>query len=269
MANYVQGGFNTTENSYNLLVSGAPTGYATSSIFLGADTTTVGNGARFMFNNASQNANIDLRGPDISKNITFRYTTNGTAMSNMLTLANDIAMNDTTRHAATVGGRVNASSFYVNGNLSDTRAPSAVGMYMGLNGTTVAQFNVNKGASGSGGFSFNTYYENGVLQHNNMNVRANGQIQTVFYNATTSAADSEAVAIAGFDSNGNLVRNFAANQRFRLAESRLGAIECNLQNYIGPVPFKINEIISRLNGLNFFSSNINNITIWTPVTTTA
>jgi hypothetical protein len=268
MANYVQGGFNDTESSYNLLISGAPkAGNKSSSIYLGADTTTVGNGTRFMFNNETQNAAIDLRATDITKNITFRYTTNGNAMANMLTLANDTAMSNNTTHAATVGGRVNASAFYVNGSLSDTRAPTSVGMYMGLDSTTVAQFNVNKGA-GTGGFAFNTYNTDGTLNFNNMNLKSNGQVQTVYYNATGAAADNEAVAIAGFDSNGNLVRNYAANQRFRLAESRLGQIECNLQNYVGQVPSKINEIISRLNGLNFFSSNINNVAIWSPVTTT-
>jgi len=253
--NYVQGGWNSTESSYNLLISGAPGNYQTSSVYLGADTHC-GLGSRFMFNNASNNAFMDLRAAD-GNSMTFRYTTDGYAMNNMLQLVNDTSLSNTSRYAATVGGRVNASAFYVNGTTIDSRAPTAQGLYMGLNTATVGQFNINKG-TGTGGFQFNTYTSNGTLAFNNMNLLANGQVQAVYYNYSgNSTSDFETVAIAGFDTNGNMVRNYAANQRFRLAEARLTAIENDLVvNGTSNIVMKVNDIINRLNGLNFFSCNI-------------
>ena len=199
---------------------------------------------------------MDLRAAD-GNTMSFRYTTDGSAMNNMLQLANDTTLSNLGRYAATVGGRVNASAFYVNGTTIDSRAPTAQGLYMGLNTATVGQFNINKGASGTGGFQFNTFDASGNLLKNNMNLLANGQVQAVYYNSTGNSSDFEAVAIAGFDANGNLVRNYAANQRFRLAEARLTAIENDLVlNGSANIVTKVNDIINRLNGLNFFSSNI-------------
>jgi hypothetical protein len=124
---------------------------------------------------------------------------------------------------------------------------------MGLDSATIGQFNINKGV-GTGGFQFKTYNSNGTLAFTNMSLRSNGQVQAVYYNKTSdTAADFEAVAIAGFDADGNLVRDYQSNVRFRTIESRLTAIE---DESSGVLEVKINEIVTRLNGLNFFSNNI-------------
>jgi hypothetical protein len=130
---------------------------------------------------------------------------------------------------------------------------------MGTDGN-VGYFNINKGA-GSGGFAFNTYNADGSLLQRNMNLLASGVVQASYYTASSNAADIEAFAIAGMDASGNLVRNYSANARYRALESRMTVIEGELT---GDVPVKVNEIITRLNGLNFFSQNISSIAVFTP-----
>jgi hypothetical protein len=255
MYNLTNGVF-TDDNGYGVLLTGAPNGYQSTSIYIGADTNYAP-GIRFMYNNSSNHMTTDLRGSDTST-LSFRHTTNGSSFSNMLTLANDTSVSNALRYGATVGGRMNASSYVVSS--TDTRAPTSTGLYLSLDGSTVGSFSVNKG-SGSGGFSFSTYNSDGSLSKNNLNLLSNGLVQAPLYNVTTSLSDTDPVAIMGFDSNGNMVRNYTANQRFRVAESRLTAIENDLTINI---PVKLNEIVTRITDLNFFSQNIAYITPFIP-----
>ena len=244
--NYVQGAVDTNANAYNLLISGAPSGYTSSGINIGGDTSTT-YGVKIS-NDASHNAFMDVRG-DASNKIAFRHKDNSSgSISSMLELTNDSALNGS-GYGATINGRVNASSYYV--GQVDTRAPTNSGVYMGTDGN-VGYFNINKG-SGTGGFAFNTYNADGSLLQSNLNLNGSGVIQAAYYSASQNSADSEEVAIGGFDANGNLVRNYASNARFRTIESRLSAAESSVN---GPVSGKVNEIINRVNGLNFFSQNI-------------
>ena len=247
--NYVQGNVDTNANAYNLLISGAPSGYTSSGINIGGDTSTT-YGVKIS-NDSSNNAFMDLRG-DASNKIAFRYKdqSSGTVTA-MLELTNDSSLTGN-GYGATVNGRVNASSYYV--GQVDTRAPTSSGVYMGTDGN-VGYFNMNKG-SGTGGFAFNSYNSNGSLLQNNMNLLASGIVQASYYTATGNSDDTESIAISGFDASGNLVRNYAANARFRSIESRLSAAESSVS---GPVSSKVNEVITRLNGLNFFSQPISTI----------
>jgi hypothetical protein len=244
--NYIQGSTDTTNNAYNLLISGAPSGYTSSGINIGGDTATT-YGVK-LTSDSTHNAFMDVRG-DASNKIAFRHKdqTSGT-ISSMLDLANDSALTGS-GYGATVNGRVNASSYYV-GSV-DTRAPTSTGVYMGTDGN-VGYFNINKG-SGTGGFAFNTYNADGTLLQSNLNLKASGVIQASYYTATGNADDSESVAVIGFDASGNIVRHYQSNARFRTIEARLTAAESSVN---GPVSSKVNEVISRLNGLNFFSQNI-------------
>jgi len=244
--NYLQGSTDTTNNTYNLLISGAPSGYTSSGINIGGDTSTT-YGVKIT-SDSSHNAFMDVRG-DASNKIAFRYKdqTSGTVTA-MLDLTNDSSLTGS-GYGATVNGRVNASSYYV-GSV-DTRAPTSSGVYMGMDGN-VGYFNVNKG-SGTGGFAFKTYNADGSLYQSNLNLLASGVVQASYYTSSGHADDSESVAVAGFDASGNLVRNYQSNARFRAIEARLTAAESSVS---GPVSSKVNEVINRLNGLNFFSQNI-------------
>jgi hypothetical protein len=211
---------------------------------------------------ATNNAFLDLRA-DMSNKMSLRYKDHSSGtVSSMLDLVNDSALSSTSSYGATVNGRVKASSYYA-GSI-DTRAPVNTGVYQGYDGN-VGYFNINKG-SGSGGFAFKTYNTDGSFLQSNLNLLGSGVVQASYYTATGNAADSEAVAIAGMDASGNLVRNYAANARFRALEARATAIENDLT---GGVPTKVNEIVTRLNGLNFFSQNIATISVFNPSPSTA
>lgn len=252
--NYVQGSTDSGTNAYNLLVSGAPSGYTSSGLMIGGDTSTA-YGFKIQ-KDAGNNALLDMRA-DMSNKMSLRYKdqSSGT-VSSMLDLMNDSSLKGT-GYGAVVNGRVNASSYFV-GSV-DTRAPVNTGVYMGTDGN-VGYFNINKG-TGSGGFSFNTYNADGSLLQRNLNLLASGVVQASYYTSTGNVADTEAVAIAGLDASGNLVRNYASNARFRALESRMTVVEGELT---GDVPSKVNEIVTRLNGLNFFSQNIASIAVFTP-----
>ena len=253
--NYLQGYIDSGNNAYNVLLSGAPSGYTSSGLNIGGDTSTM-YGVK-LSKDATNNAYLDLRA-DLSNKLSLRYKDNSSGtVSSMLDLVNDSALSSTSSYGATVNGRVKASSYYV-GSI-DTRAPISTGVYQGYDGN-VGYFKINKG-TGTGGFSFKTYNADGSLLQSNLNLLASGVIQAAYYTATGNAADSETIAIAGMDASGNLVRNYAANARFRALEARATAIESDLT---GGVPTKVNEIITRLNGLNFFSQNIATIAVFTP-----
>ena len=253
--NYLQGSVDSGNNAYNVLLSGAPSGYTSSGLNIGGDTSTM-YGVK-LSKDVTNNAYLDLRA-DLSNKMSLRYKDNSSGtITSMLDLVNDSALSNTSSYGATVNGRVKASSYYV-GSI-DTRAPVNTGVYQGYDGN-VGYFNINKG-SGSGGFSFKTYNSDGSMLQSNLNLLASGVVQAAYYTATGNAADSETVAIAGLDASGNLVRNYAANARFRALEARATAIESDLT---GGVPTKVNEIITRLNGLNFFSQNIATIAVFNP-----
>ena len=253
--NYLQGSVDSGNNAYNVLLSGAPSGYTSSGLNIGGDTSTM-YGVK-LSKDSTNNAFLDLRA-DLSNKMSLRYkdNTSGT-LSSMLDLFNDSALSSTSSYGAEVNGRVKASSYYV-GSV-DTRAPVNTGVYQGYDGN-VGYFNINKG-SGSGGFSFKTYNADGSMLQSNLNLLASGVVQAAYYTATGNASDFETIAIAGMDASGNLVRNYASNARFRALEARATAIENDLT---GGVPTKVNEIVTRLNGLNFFSQNIATIAVYTP-----
>ena len=258
--NYLQGSIDSTNNAYNVLLSGAPSGYTSSGLNIGGDTSTM-YGVK-LSKDATNNAYLDLRA-DMSNKMSLRYKDNSTGtVSSMLDLVNDSALSSTASYGATVNGRVKASSYYV-GSI-DTRAPISTGVFQGYDGN-VGYFNINKG-SGTGGFSFKTYNADGSLLQSNLNLLASGVVQAAYYTATGNAADSESVAMVGFDASGNLVRNYASNARFRALEARATAIENDIT---GAVPTKVNEIVTRLNGLNFFSQNIATIATFTPAPASA
>ena len=197
--NYLQGSVDSTNNAYNVLLSGAPSGYTSSGLNIGGDTSTM-YGVK-LSKDSTNNAFLDLRA-DLSNKMSLRYkdNTSGT-LSSMLDLFNDSALSSTSSYGATVNGRVKASSYYV-GSV-DTRAPVNTGVYQGYDGN-VGYFNINKG-SGSGGFSFKTYNADGSLLQSNLNLLASGVIQAAYYTATGNAADFETIAIAGMDASGNFV----------------------------------------------------------------
>jgi hypothetical protein len=247
--NYLQGSTDSTNNAYNLLISGAPSGYTTSGINIGGDTSTT-YGVKIT-SDSTHNAFMDVRG-DASNKIAFRHKdqTSGTVTS-MLDLTNDSSITGS-GYGATVNGRVNASSYYV-GSV-DTRAPTSTGVYMGTDGN-VGYFNMNKG-SGTGGFAFKTYNSDGSLLQSNLNLMSSGVVQASYYTATGNTDDSESVAVMGIDASGNLVRNYNINKRYRAIEARLTASESSVN---GPLSAKVNEIVTRINGLNFFSQTISTL----------
>jgi hypothetical protein len=73
------------------------------------------------------------------------------------------------------------------------------------------------------------------------------------YKAIDDPNDSEALAIATFDSTGKLVRGYQQNARFRSIESRLTSSE---QTARSSIPSKVNEITRRMNALDLFSSDL-------------
>ena len=250
-SNYVQGNLDTINNAYNLLISGAPSGYSSSSINIGGDTSTT-YGVKIQ-SDATHNAFIDVRG-DASNKLSFRHKDNGSGtISSMLELMNDSSLTGT-GYGAIVNGRINASSYYV--GKVDTRAPTNTGVYMGTDGN-VGYFNINKG-SGIGGFEFKTYNADGSLLQSNLNLTGSGVVQASYYTASGNANDFESVAIMGFDASGNIVRHYSSNLRFRSIESRLTSSEADVN---GPVLSKVNEIIDRLNGLSFFSQSISTLSL--------
>ena len=253
--NYLQGSIDSGNNAYNVLLSGAPSGYTSSGLNIGGDTSTM-YGVKIS-KDATNNAFLDLRA-DMSNKMSLRYKDNSSGIiSSMLDLTNDSSLTGA-GYGAQVNGRVKASSYYVGS--SDVRAPVSSGVYMGYDANTTGYFNMNKG-SGSGGFAFKTYNADGSLLQNNLNLLASGVVQASYYTATGNAADSEAVAVLGMDASGNLIRNYSTNARYRALEARMTSVESDIT---GAVPTKVNEIVSRLNGLNFFSQNIATIATFTP-----
>ena len=63
--NYIQGSTDTTNNAYNLLISGAPSGYTSSGINIGGDTATT-YGVK-LTSDSTHNAFMDVRGDAYNK----------------------------------------------------------------------------------------------------------------------------------------------------------------------------------------------------------
>jgi hypothetical protein len=250
-----------TGGAYNFLVSGGNDYTGASGMMIKNDTTqsAAGNKGTRIFQDSSDNAYYDFRtnATDGAQNLAFRLQDDSTptSFSNMLVLNKDITASNTNVYGATVGGRVKASQFYVGQN--DTRAPMTAGVYMGFDSNTTGYFRVNKG-TGTGGFTFNTYNANGSLAQTNMNMNAVGTVQIPAYQNSGATQDSETTAFATFDATGNLVRDYSQNQRIRSIETRVAVLESET---VASVPEKVNEVIGRINSLNFFSSPIANLVI--------
>lgn len=248
---YAEGLTNSTSGSYNFLVSGKSDYTSSSGLMIKGDTSSA-KGTRIA-QDASDNAFFDLRTTKGGvKNISMRLLDddNNGAASNLLVLTDD-DKSSTSTFGAQVTGRVKASQLHV--GEADTRAPVAAGVYVGHDASTLAYLKVNKGASGTGGFKFATHNADGSENQVNLELLADGYVKAVKYSATNDSMDTEANAIAAFDANGQLVRNFQQNARFRSIEGRLTEIESDT---LSTTPIKVNEIIRRINSLKFFSTDI-------------
>ena len=250
--NYAQGIKDSGNGTYNLQISGGSDYNSHSGIYLGG-VTALGNAGLHMYQNASKDAYIDLLANSTNQ-LGFRYTANGSTFSNMLSLMNDNLSGNST-NAASVSGRVAASQFFVDGSQNDTRAPVNQGLYVATS-STGGQFKVNPGASGTAGFSFTSYDRNGNNAVSNLVLKANGVVQaSAGYSVTSDQNDiiEQNGAVAGFDMSGNLIRNYAINGRIRAVENSLSTISSDLTSGLAS---KVNELITRLNGLNFYNNNI-------------
>ena len=248
---YAEGLTNDSALTYNFLVSGKSNYTNSSGLMIKGDTGSA-KGTRIA-QDASDNAFFDLRTTKGGvKNISMRLLddANGGAASNLLVLTDD-DKSLTSVFGANVTGRVKASQLHV--GEADTRVPVAAGVYVGHDASTTAYLKVNKGASGTGGFNFATHADDGSVAQVNLELLADGYVKAVKYSSTADTLDTEANAIAAFDSQGKLVRNFQQNARFRSAESRLDSIESDT---LLTTPIKVNEIVRRINSLKFFSTDI-------------
>ena len=238
---YAQGIKDSVNNTYNLLVSGGSDYPKSSGIILG--NSTISGASTSIYQDNSSNAYIDFRS-NASNSLSMRYTANNSTFNNMLTLMNDDKSSNSL-NAATVNGRMSASQFVATG---DSRLPSQKGLYMSQSNGT-AQLSV----AGNGGFVLSNYYSNGTLNNNALVLNPNGSVLTPYYNQTANGGDNESSAIVTLDSSGNLVRGWNMNQRLRLNEQNTETIY-NVLN--AGLPNKINNIISRLNNLNFYNPNL-------------
>jgi hypothetical protein len=214
--------------------------------------TTAAKGTRIA-QDSSDNAFFDLRTTKGGvKNISMRLLddANNGAASNLLVLTDD-DKSQSSVFGATVTGRVKASQLHV--GEADTRAPVAAGVYVGHDASNLAYLKVNKGAAGTGGFKFATHSNDGSEAQVNLELLADGHVKAVKYSVTADSLDTETNAIAAFDANGQLVRSFQQNARFRSVENRLSSIE---EDTLTGTPIKVNEIIRRINSLKFFSTDI-------------
>ena len=248
MANNYVNGFVTDNNSeYDLVINGGVAGQYNKSALVLGNTSTYG---RMMYDEVAKSSFIDVKGAADAKIVHRKFDVASNSFKNILSMVND--NQGVSSVAGDFDGRVQATQFVVQGN--DSRVPEANKLNVSSNGGR-GNFNVNKGQSGLGGFVFRTYDNNNNLQTTNMVLNESGAVQMEYYKKTADLNDFEAVAIAGLDANGTLVRNYEANERLRNNENRLKVVENHLVGN-GTLPNKVNDIINRLNGLNFFSSNI-------------
>lgn len=247
---YAEGLANQTSQSYNFLVSGKGDFTGSSGLMIKGDTSSA-KGTRIA-QDSSDNAFFDLRTTKGGvKNISMRLVDDATGnAANMLVLTDD-DKSSTSTFGANVSGRVKASQLHV--GEADTRAPVAAGVYVGHDASNIAYLKVNKGAAGTGGFKFATHANDGSEAQVNLELLDSGHVKAVKYSKTADSLDSETHAIAAFDDNGQLVRSYQQNARFRSVETRLSSIE---EDTLTGTPIKVNEIIRRINSLKFFSTDI-------------
>lgn len=253
-------------SQYNFLVTGLSDYTGASGVMIKNDITqsAVGNPGTRIYQDSNDNSWIDYRtnATDGAKALSVRLQddSNPSSFSNMLVLNKD-TMTNTAVFGATFGGRVSASQYYV--GQTDTRAPTAAGVYIGMDQNTAGVFRVNKG-SGTGGYTFSTYNADGSLYKNNLNLNASGTIQAPYYQSSGNTQDSETTAVASFDQTGNMVRDYSYNTRFRSLEARMMSVEGQSGTSF---PTKMNEVIGRLNSLKVWSTDIQTLAVsLTPTT---
>jgi hypothetical protein len=254
---YVQGVQNNDAGSYDLLLStGSPN--TSAGLYLKSDTTVAQSKGTHIYQDASDNAYMDLRSTTDAA-FTFRLQDHrlGNVTSALTLQADD--QNSSSGFGAQVGGRLKASQLFIGSK--DTRAPEQPGVYMSQSADAVATINVNKGA-GTGGFVFRTYNSDGVNNMLHLSLNVDGTVTAPYYQLTNNANDVP-TAIAAIDENGNLVRYYDANQRISSVNARAIAISQGESD----AAKKINQIIERINGLHFFSNNIELVVPITPFTT--
>jgi len=287
MANYVQGIFSgqnadMTSNEtgiYNLLVSGGQNYQKSSGIYI-ANNTNSKPGINVSFS-SSNDMFIDHNASAGNK-MNFRFASNGNNFTNMLILTND--MRTQTRgdnaYAGHFHGRVQATQYFINANGEDSMRSNGLETGLYMNSNTAGNFfitNVSQTVIDNNGtlFKFMATNATGDLHGNEtqqwidsdsnqtglnrwrkdtkMEIFYNGIVQLPRYQKTTDAYDIDKTAFAGFDSKGNLVRDFKTNQRIRAIEEDVSTVNFDFMNGLTQ---KVNNIISRVNGLNFFSDTI-------------
>ena len=239
---YAAGIKNSTSGTYNLLVSGGTDYKQSSGIYLG--NATVMGASTHIYQDISSNAYIDFQS-NATNSFSMRYLSNATTFSNMLSLMNDTQSNSSI-HAANINGRMAASQFVSTG---DVRAPSQTGLYIYQNTTNGAMF----GVAGTGGFTFANYNSNGTLNNTALVLNPNGSVLTPYYSQTMYGADNEAGAVCTLDASGNILRGWNMNYRLRVNEQNSNTIY-NVLN--AALPNTINNIITRMNALSVYSSNL-------------
>lgn len=251
--NYVQGVTSGTQNGedgqYNLLIQGGAAYRQASGLYLASEIRS-NRGAQLMFAN-NGNTFMDFNA-SAGNAMNFRYTSNGVVYNNMLQLMTEDKSN-ATRYVADINGRVKASQYVVDSSYNESRTIVADkgALYMGQNNTG-SYFIMNPNGQ-TAAFDFKVTNTNGTANRTLMTMRGNGQVQTVFYNKTANSDDSEPVAVAGFDNDGNLVRRYEVNARIRTVETAVSTIASSVGQGLTN---KVNEVILRLNSLNFYSNNI-------------
>jgi hypothetical protein len=286
MANYVQGIFadqnaDMTANDagvYNLLISGGQNYQKSSGIYIGNNTVSKP-GINIAF--TSSNDMSVYHNASAGNTMNFRFGSNS-SFNNMLILTND--MRTQTRglnaYAGHFHGRVQATQYFINANGEDNMRSNGLETGLYMNSNTAGNFfitNVSQTVIDNNGtlFKFMATNATGDLHANEtqqwidsdsndaglnrwrkdtkMEIFYNGIVQLPRYQKTTDAFDIDTTAFAGFDSKGNLVRDFNTNKRIREIEEDV--VQMNL-DFMDGLTQKVNNIIGRVNGLNFFSDTI-------------
>lgn len=248
--NYVNGLTDTNSLSYNLLVSGGDDYKSSSGLMIKGDTSK--QKGTHLFQDASDNAFLDLRASAADNAISFRIQDNtlGNVYTSLSLKQDD--MTDPDRYGASVGGRIKASAFFT--EEVDDRTPSNPGVYVGQDSDRVGTFKINPG-TGTGGFEFSTYADAGRMKTTNLILNPDGTVQAPYYQQSNNLNDTETYAVASFDADGKLVRDYDKNALFRAVNGRIVMLSKNEAD----VTFKINEIIDKINGLDIFSTGMGHL----------
>ena len=220
---------------YTLLVTGAPQ-FAATALTVGSDVNQPGNiGSRIMID-ASNNAFFDVT----SDALRFRMSDGNGALQEVVQVQYDDGESTASNNALNVNGRIAASQYTI--NTADTRVPGpGLGMYIDSNQVGYLTTNVSEG--GTGGFVLSTI--NGEQTTTNLRLTSDGSVQAPYYSATENSNDTEAVALAGFDADGNLVRSTGTNERIRTIESN----ESRMTD-------KLNALLRRVNSYSFTADQL-------------